>query len=240
MCDGAKQLARRDAPSVTHDSSRGCFASRSSVIASRGHGCWAGPLSPRSPTRNAQQREGRRAPVRRTAGGGRPHPAGPRRPPRRPCYLRAVPKEYLRSLCDKIVQAQKPIRVLRAINWDPHVHERFFKAGARELPRPEYPPLGFSLKDKRRELREIKAADPRPQPGRGGAPASLRRVRPARRAPRRPRHEAVLRAVAADLRRPPRSLPRPRRRQPRHRPGLGLPAPRAGRGARLRRRAGGA
>jgi uncharacterized protein (TIGR02421 family) len=68
-----------------------------------------------------------------------------------------VPKEYLRALCDRIVQAQKPIRVLRAINWDPHVHERFFKAGARELPRPEYAPLGFSPKDKRRELAGIKA-----------------------------------------------------------------------------------
>ena len=68
-----------------------------------------------------------------------------------------MPKEYLRSLCDRIVQAQKPIRVLKAINWDPHVHERFFKAGARELPRPEYPPLGFSPRDKRKELREIKA-----------------------------------------------------------------------------------
>jgi uncharacterized protein (TIGR02421 family) len=68
-----------------------------------------------------------------------------------------VPKEYLRSLCDRIVHAQKPIRVLRAINWDPHVHERFFKAGARELPRPEYPPLGFSLRDKRRELRDLRA-----------------------------------------------------------------------------------
>jgi uncharacterized protein (TIGR02421 family) len=67
-----------------------------------------------------------------------------------------VPKEYLRSLCDRIVHAQKPIRVLRAINWDPHVHERFFKAGARELPRPEYPPLGFSPADKRRELRALR------------------------------------------------------------------------------------
>jgi uncharacterized protein (TIGR02421 family) len=67
-----------------------------------------------------------------------------------------VPKEYLRSLCDQIVHAQKPIRVLRSINWDPHVHERFFKSGARELPRPEYPKLGFSPRDKTRELRKIR------------------------------------------------------------------------------------
>ena len=67
-----------------------------------------------------------------------------------------MPREYLRGLCDRIVQAQKPLRVLRAINWDPHVHERFFKAGAKELPRPEYPPLGFSPRDVQRELRALR------------------------------------------------------------------------------------
>jgi uncharacterized protein (TIGR02421 family) len=55
----------------------------------------------------------------------------------------AVPREYLRSLSDEILHAQKPLKVLRAINWGPQVHRRFFKQGARELPRPEYPPLGF-------------------------------------------------------------------------------------------------
>jgi uncharacterized protein (TIGR02421 family) len=67
-----------------------------------------------------------------------------------------VPKAYLRELSDRIVHAQKPIRVLRAINWEPVVHERFFKAGAKELPRPEYPPLGFSPKDKVKELRALR------------------------------------------------------------------------------------
>lgn len=67
-----------------------------------------------------------------------------------------MPKEYLRRICDEIVHAQRPIRVLRAINWDPHVHERFFKSGARELPRPEYPALGFSPKEKVRELRAVR------------------------------------------------------------------------------------
>jgi len=67
-----------------------------------------------------------------------------------------VPKEYLRKLCDQLLHAQKPLRVLRAINWDPHVHERFFKSGARELPRPEYPALGFSRKERQRELRKIR------------------------------------------------------------------------------------
>jgi uncharacterized protein (TIGR02421 family) len=67
-----------------------------------------------------------------------------------------VPKAYLRRLNDEIVRAQKPVRVLRSINWDPHVHERFFKAGARELPRPEYPALGFVPKDKIKELKGIR------------------------------------------------------------------------------------
>jgi uncharacterized protein (TIGR02421 family) len=75
-----------------------------------------------------------------------------------------VPREVLRRISDQILQAQRPIRVLRAINWDPHVHERFFKAGARELPRPEYPPLGFVPKDKIKELkgirRQIKGRNP--------------------------------------------------------------------------------
>jgi uncharacterized protein (TIGR02421 family) len=75
-----------------------------------------------------------------------------------------VPKEYLRLVCDRIVQAQRPIRVLRSINWDPHVHQRFFRAGAKEMPRPDRPPLGFSPKEKIRELtgirRQIRGRNP--------------------------------------------------------------------------------
>lgn len=67
-----------------------------------------------------------------------------------------VPREYLRRISDAIVHAQKPIRVLRSINWDPLVHERFFKHGARELPRPEYLPLGFDVSAKVRELRAVR------------------------------------------------------------------------------------
>ena len=67
-------------------------------------------------------------------------------------------KDLLRSLSDRIVQAQRPIRVLRAVNWGPQVHERFFRQGARELPRPEYAPLGFDAPAKVKEFREIKRA----------------------------------------------------------------------------------
>jgi uncharacterized protein (TIGR02421 family) len=67
-----------------------------------------------------------------------------------------VLREYLRRLSDQIVHAQRPIRVLRAINWGPHVHERFFRSGAKELPRPEYVALGFDPADKVKELRAIR------------------------------------------------------------------------------------
>ena len=59
------------------------------------------------------------------------------------CYVPPVPREYLRRISDQILQAQRPIRVLRAINWGPEVHARFFRHGAKELPRPEYKPLEF-------------------------------------------------------------------------------------------------
>lgn len=67
-----------------------------------------------------------------------------------------MPKEYLRRISDQIVAAQRPIKVLRAINWGPAVHARFFRHHARELPRPEYGPLGFDPEAKIREFRAIR------------------------------------------------------------------------------------
>ena len=64
--------------------------------------------------------------------------------------------DALRRLSDALLAAQKPIRVLRAINWDAHVHERFFREGTIELPRPEYAPLGFEPAAKVKELRALK------------------------------------------------------------------------------------
>ncbi len=52
-------------------------------------------------------------------------------------------RDYLRRCCDEIVALQKPIKILKAINWDPRVHERFFANRARLLPRVEYAPLGY-------------------------------------------------------------------------------------------------
>lgn len=67
-------------------------------------------------------------------------------------------REYIRRLSERIVHAQKPIRILKALNWSPQVHERFFRAGARELPRPTYAPLDFDAKDKIREFQAIRAS----------------------------------------------------------------------------------
>jgi uncharacterized protein (TIGR02421 family) len=67
-----------------------------------------------------------------------------------------VARDSLRRLSDALVAAQRPIRVLKAINWDPKVHQQFFRRGARELPRPEYAPLGFRSEDKIRELRDLR------------------------------------------------------------------------------------
>jgi uncharacterized protein (TIGR02421 family) len=64
--------------------------------------------------------------------------------------------EPLRRLSDAVVAAQRPIRILKAINWDPRVHAEFFKAGAQALPRPEYPPLGFDPAEKLREFRALR------------------------------------------------------------------------------------
>ncbi len=67
-----------------------------------------------------------------------------------------MPSDYLRRLSDALVAAQRPIRILKAINWDPRVHEQFFKHGAKELPRPEYRPLGFEVAAKLKELRTLR------------------------------------------------------------------------------------
>ena len=64
--------------------------------------------------------------------------------------------EYLRRLSDQMVAAQRPIRILKAINWGPRVHEHFFRTGGKELPRPEYPQLGFDPRAKVREFRALK------------------------------------------------------------------------------------
>jgi uncharacterized protein (TIGR02421 family) len=44
----------------------------------------------------------------------------------------------LREASAEILEAQRPIRVLRTLSWPDEVEARFFAAGAKELPRPTY------------------------------------------------------------------------------------------------------
>ncbi|HVR02318.1 MAG TPA: flavohemoglobin expression-modulating QEGLA motif protein [Polyangia bacterium] len=46
--------------------------------------------------------------------------------------------ELLRSVSAEILEAQRPLRVLRALAWTDEAERAFFASGARELPRPEY------------------------------------------------------------------------------------------------------
>ncbi|MGE3476443.1 MAG: flavohemoglobin expression-modulating QEGLA motif protein [Rhodospirillaceae bacterium] len=49
--------------------------------------------------------------------------------------------ERLTGAAQLLRKAEKPVRVLRAVAWGPEVAERFFAAGAKELPRVDYTPL---------------------------------------------------------------------------------------------------
>ena len=73
-------------------------------------------------------------------------------------------KEYLdtvRALSDRIVEAQKPIRILDAIKWNPRIKDAFFESGCKALPRIDSDyyrdecQLGFDAQVKRREFHEI-------------------------------------------------------------------------------------
>ncbi len=72
----------------------------------------------------------------------------------------AAYKQMLHALSDRIVVAQKPIRILDHIKWDNGIQEEFFRNGARELPRIDRTyyasrPLGFDAIGKCREFQTI-------------------------------------------------------------------------------------
>lgn len=84
-------------------------------------------------------------------GGAPPRPSPDELPP----YHRTI-----RLLSDRIVEAQRPIRVLDACKWGDEVEERFFAKGAKELPevtKESYAktPLGFDVEAKNREFYDI-------------------------------------------------------------------------------------
>lgn len=50
-------------------------------------------------------------------------------------------RDRIRAAARVLGAAVKPIKVLRQIDWNPTIRERFFAQGARELPRPQYAPF---------------------------------------------------------------------------------------------------
>jgi uncharacterized protein (TIGR02421 family) len=62
-------------------------------------------------------------------------------------------KEILAALAQRLLEAQRPIRILQSLRWDGEVEEEFLRARARELPRVTYgADLGFDPDAKIREL----------------------------------------------------------------------------------------
>jgi uncharacterized protein (TIGR02421 family) len=72
-------------------------------------------------------------------------------------------EELIRSLSDRLVEAQRPIRILDAIKWDDEIERAFFAAGCRALPpvsREYYlsRPLPFDPEQKRLEFLSLERA----------------------------------------------------------------------------------
>ncbi len=67
-------------------------------------------------------------------------------------------KEILAKLAQRLLDAQRPIRILQSLRWPAEVEEQFLRSRARELPRVVYDSdLGFDPESKKQELVEIVA-----------------------------------------------------------------------------------
>jgi uncharacterized protein (TIGR02421 family) len=67
-------------------------------------------------------------------------------------------KEILAGLAQRVLDAQRPIRILQSLRWEADVEEDFFRNAVRELPKVSYAPdLGFDPDAKLRELDAILA-----------------------------------------------------------------------------------
>ncbi len=69
--------------------------------------------------------------------------------------------QTIRQLSDRLVQAQRPIRILDALKWDAELERRFFEKGCKELPQVQGPdyyakrPLKFDPDKKIEEFNQI-------------------------------------------------------------------------------------
>ncbi len=65
-------------------------------------------------------------------------------------------KEILAALAQRVLEAQRPVRILQSLRWEAEVEEQFLREQRRELPRVTYSAdLGFDPEAKIRELDEI-------------------------------------------------------------------------------------
>lgn len=95
----------------------------------------------------------------------------------RPTRTLSAYESLVRNLSDRLVEAQRPIRILDAIKWDDDIERAFFEKGARELPpvtREFYQsrPLPFNPEHKLHELYLIER-DIRRQLGEFNAPGQI-------------------------------------------------------------------
>src|SRR5262245_18191169 len=86
-------------------------------------------------------------------------------------------ESMVRALSDRLVEAQRPIRILDAIKWDDDVERAFFAKGCRELPpvtRDYYlaRPVPFDVEEKLHEFHAIER-DVRRQLGEFNAPGQI-------------------------------------------------------------------
>ncbi len=69
-------------------------------------------------------------------------------------------QRLIRELSDRIVEAQRPIRILDAIKWGPELQEAFFASGCKEQPPVtetyyDATPLNFDPREKRQQFHDI-------------------------------------------------------------------------------------
>ncbi len=71
-------------------------------------------------------------------------------------------REILKEASNRIIDAQRGVRIISSITWPERVKKKFLASGARELPVFTYPPLPFDPEKKKAQFKEImKMLDPR-------------------------------------------------------------------------------
>ena len=100
------------------------------------------PVAPLMLAKEVRRAEEPKEPLK----GERPAPTGPWR-----SY-----KEILAKLAQRVLEAQRPLRILQSLRWPDGVEEAFARSRFRELPPFEYDPdLGFDPESKKLEFSEI-------------------------------------------------------------------------------------